>query len=100
MTLPKAAPDPCRNHISPQQPLGFYEFAQRNPDKVALVLDDAQVRYADLAGQVHQVSRALRTLGFARGDVLAAVLRNGRICLPYNWRPSRLASTSRQSTGT
>ena len=78
MTLPKAAPGSCRNNMSPLQPLGFYEFAQRNPDKVALVLDDAEVRYADLAGQVHQVSRALRTLGFARGDVLAAVLRNGR----------------------
>src|SRR5579864_1370091 len=73
--------------------LGFWALAQRDPDHVALVTPDGEsVRAGDLLASTNQLVHGLRARGLQVGDVVAAVLPNGRefielylACLQAGW---------------
>jgi long-chain acyl-CoA synthetase len=57
---------------------GFYRYAQADPDHVAVVDPDGTEHHAgDLLGRANRWVHALRKLGLAQGDTVAAVLPNG-----------------------
>jgi long-chain acyl-CoA synthetase len=59
--------------------LGFWNFAAEEPGAMALVApDETVVSRGELAGASNQLARGLRALGLETGDVVAAVLENGR----------------------
>lgn len=63
---------------NPVTAASFYEFAEKDPDREAVVGPGGTVlTYGRLAARVHQVSRALRSLGLGEGDRVAVVLPNG-----------------------
>lgn len=57
--------------------IGFPAFAQRNPDKPALIFEPSGLRmtYGQLDAQANQYAHAFRSLGLANGDCMS-------ICLP------------------
>ncbi len=58
--------------------LGFWNFAEADPDGIALVTPDERlIARADLAKASNQVARGLRALGLETGDSVAVVLENG-----------------------
>jgi long-chain acyl-CoA synthetase len=58
--------------------LGFWNFAQRDPEQLALVAPDG-VEYTrgELLASCNQIVHGLRALGFSKGDCVACVLPNG-----------------------
>ena len=57
---------------------GFYRIAQARPDRIAIVdPDGTPFTFGELGRRVNQISRALRSLGLATGDVVAGVVHNG-----------------------
>jgi long-chain acyl-CoA synthetase len=57
----------------------FWTVASDQPDRLALVeSDERRVTSGELLARVNQLSRGLRRLGLQEGDVVAAVLPNGR----------------------
>ena len=59
--------------------LGFWNFAQSDPDGIALVTpDETLVSRADLAAESNRLARGLRALGLETGDAVAIVLENGQ----------------------
>ena len=78
----------------------FLQSVERSPNAVALVDDALRLTYAQWAGRVGAVQRALAELGLKRGDHLLAVLQNrwematlhwacqfaGIVITPLNWR--------------
>ena len=57
---------------------GFWNLAQQNPDRVALVTDDeTEIRAGELLARTNRLVHGLRALGLGKGDVLATVLPNG-----------------------
>ncbi|MHA6797565.1 AMP-binding protein (plasmid) [Pseudonocardia bannensis] len=59
--------------------LGFHRIARTHPERCALVVNDATVSFRALADRVDRVGRGLRALGLAEGDVVAALVGNGRV---------------------
>jgi long-chain acyl-CoA synthetase len=57
---------------------GAYEWAQLDPNRIALVTRDVAVSYGELIHRSNMISHHLRGLGLGLGDVVAAVVRNGR----------------------
>jgi long-chain acyl-CoA synthetase len=57
---------------------GFWELAQREPDRLALVVDHTDVRLTagELLANVNRVVHGLRALGLGKGDTVATVLAN------------------------
>jgi len=57
---------------------GFYQLAQAQPDRPAVIGPDGSVvTFGQLGRRVNQLSRALRSHGLVGGDVFAAVVHNG-----------------------
>ena len=52
------------------------QSARREPGKVALVLDDVKLRYAELNGAANKLANALTALDVAYGDKVALMLPN------------------------
>jgi long-chain acyl-CoA synthetase len=73
--------------------LGFWALADDDPDHLALVTPEGdEVRSGELLASSNQVVHALRALGLDVGDVVAALLPNGRefidlylACLQAGW---------------
>ena len=58
--------------------LGFWNFAQREPEKLALVTpDEREVTRGELLAESNQLVHGLRALGLQKGDAVAMVLPNG-----------------------
>jgi long-chain acyl-CoA synthetase len=58
--------------------LGFWNLAQADPERIALVTPDGLEHSAgDLLAAANQVSHGLRAQGLERGDTVACVLPNG-----------------------
>lgn len=56
---------------------GFFDVAAREPDRVALVHDDREVAYGELAEGALRVAGALRERGVVPGDLVAVSLPKG-----------------------
>ncbi|RFS81255.1 acyl-CoA synthetase [Actinomadura spongiicola] len=56
--------------------VGFYEIAQKDPDRPAVLAPGVPVSYGELHAEVNRLSNAFDPLGLQPGDVLAAVLGN------------------------
>ncbi|WUI04225.1 AMP-binding protein [Spirillospora sp. NBC_00431] len=56
--------------------VGFYEIAQKDPDRPAILAPGVPVSYGGLHAQVNRLSNALDDLGLRPGDALATVLGN------------------------
>lgn len=57
--------------------LGFWTFAQRNPDALAVVEPEGrEVTAGELLGRSNQLVHGLRALGLTRGDTVAVALPN------------------------
>ena len=62
----------------PGLPSGVNAAAQRFPHQIAIVDDEGQLTWADLAGQVNQLTQALKDRGLEPGDSIAVLSRNHR----------------------
>ncbi|MHC4816214.1 MAG: AMP-binding protein, partial [Planctomycetota bacterium] len=57
--------------------LGFWNFAQQDPDKLALVAPDGrQWTRGELLAEANRIAHGLRALGLGHGDCVAVVLPN------------------------
>ncbi|MFI0481476.1 AMP-binding protein [Actinomadura sp. 9N215] len=56
--------------------VGFYEIAQRDPDRPAVLAPGVPVSYGGLHAEANRLSNALDGLGLRPGDTLATVLGN------------------------
>ncbi|TMQ91226.1 acyl-CoA synthetase [Actinomadura soli] len=56
--------------------VGFYEIAQKDPDRPAVPAPGVPVSYGGLHAEVNRLSNALNGIGLRPGDVLATVLGN------------------------
>lgn len=60
-------------------PFGFWAWAQRYPERLALVTpNEEKVNARDLLARVNQISNGLRAIGLKKGDTIAVLLGNGR----------------------
>ena len=58
--------------------LGFWNFAQSDPSKLALVTpDEREMSRGELFAEANRLVRGLRGLGLQKGDAVAVVLPNG-----------------------
>jgi len=57
--------------------LGFWRLATADPDRIALITEDAELTAGELVAGANRVSHGLRALGLDRGDTVACVLPNG-----------------------
>ncbi|OKO79124.1 long-chain acyl-CoA synthetase [Bradyrhizobium sp. NAS80.1] len=53
------------------------DWAQRQPDRVALVADDAALNYEGLSKRINRYARWARAVGVDRGDTVALIMPNG-----------------------
>ncbi|TQF36446.1 long-chain acyl-CoA synthetase [Bradyrhizobium sp. UNPF46] len=53
------------------------DWAQRQPDRVALVTDEASLDYAGLSRRINRYARWARSVGVAKGDTVALIMPNG-----------------------
>jgi fatty-acyl-CoA synthase len=53
------------------------DWAQRQPDRIALVTDDATLDYESLSKRINRYARWARAVGVARGDTVALIMPNG-----------------------
>lgn len=53
------------------------DWAQRQPDRVALVTDDASLSYEGLSKRINRYARWARSAGVAKGDTVALIMPNG-----------------------
>ena len=53
------------------------DWAQRQPDHVALVADDAVLDYEGLSRRINRYARWARSVGIDRGDTVALIMPNG-----------------------
>jgi long-chain acyl-CoA synthetase len=79
--------------------LAFWDWAQSQPDRVALIYGDEARTAGELLDRVNRLTNALRAQGLGRGDVVAMVVRNepvaielfmavaqaGMFLVPINW---------------
>ena len=57
--------------------LGFWNIARQEPDRAALLLDDASsVSFGGLYAEANRIARVFRAAGLTRGDCVATVLPN------------------------
>ncbi|MFI0371850.1 AMP-binding protein [Actinomadura sp. 1N219] len=56
--------------------VGFYEIAQQDPDRPAVLAPGVPISYGGLHSEVNRLSNALNDLGLRPGDALATVLGN------------------------
>ncbi len=56
--------------------MGFWNYAQRDPDALALVADGHEYTRGELLASCNQVVHGLRQLGLQKGDCIATVLPN------------------------
>lgn len=67
----------------------FWQWAERDPARPALVTPDGQaLTFGELGGRVNRISHALQALGLRRGDHVALLLPN-----TLEWIESYLAAT-------
>jgi 2-furoate---CoA ligase len=59
--------------------------AERHPEREAVVDGEDRLTYAALRERAARVATALKQLGLARGERLAAVLRNRRETVELYW---------------
>ena len=67
--------------------------AERHPEREAIVDGDDRLTYAALRERAARVATALEELGLARGERLAAVLRNRRETVELYWATQWLGAT-------
>ncbi|MEZ2142703.1 long-chain-acyl-CoA synthetase [Bradyrhizobium sp. DN5] len=53
------------------------DWAQRQPDRAALVTDDATLDYEGLSKRINRYARWARSAGVAKGDAVALIMTNG-----------------------
>ena len=53
------------------------DWAQRQPDRVALVTDDTSLDYEGLSKRINRYARWARSVGVAKGDTVALIMPNG-----------------------
>ena len=53
------------------------DWAQRQPDRIALVTDDATLDYEGLSKRINRYARWARSVGVAKGDTVALIMPNG-----------------------
>jgi fatty-acyl-CoA synthase len=53
------------------------DWAQRQPDRVALLTDDATLDYAGLSRRIRRYARWARSVGLAKGDTVGLIMPNG-----------------------
>ncbi|MBR0702475.1 long-chain-acyl-CoA synthetase [Bradyrhizobium diazoefficiens] len=53
------------------------DWAQRQPDRVALLMDDASLDYSGLSKRINRYARWARSAGVAKGDTVALIMPNG-----------------------
>ncbi|MET4293854.1 fatty-acyl-CoA synthase [Bradyrhizobium sp. LB8.2] len=53
------------------------DWAQRQPDRVALVADDASLDYEGLSKRINRYARWARSAGVAKGETVALIMPNG-----------------------
>ncbi|RXG98825.1 long-chain-acyl-CoA synthetase [Bradyrhizobium zhanjiangense] len=53
------------------------DWAQRQPDRAALVTDDATLDYEGLSKRINRYARWARSAGVAKGDTVALIMPNG-----------------------
>lgn len=75
----RSAVNDCR-HATPARLLhqGFFQQAQAHPERLALICDQGQLSYAELARQALQLAGALVEWGVQPGEAVAITLPKGR----------------------
>ncbi|MBP0110706.1 MULTISPECIES: long-chain-acyl-CoA synthetase [Bradyrhizobium] len=53
------------------------DWAVRQPDRIALVTDDAALDYEGLSKRINRYARWARSVGVAKGDTVALIMANG-----------------------
>ncbi|MCK1303341.1 MULTISPECIES: long-chain-acyl-CoA synthetase [unclassified Bradyrhizobium] len=53
------------------------DWAQRQPDRIALATDDASLDYEGLSKRINRYARWARSAGVAKGDTVALIMPNG-----------------------
>ncbi|MHC4051792.1 long-chain-acyl-CoA synthetase [Bradyrhizobium sp. 25ACV] len=53
------------------------DWAQRQPDRVALITDDASLDYEGLSKRINRYARWARSAGVTKGDTVALIMPNG-----------------------
>ncbi|WP_407187166.1 long-chain-acyl-CoA synthetase [Bradyrhizobium centrosematis] len=53
------------------------DWAQRQPDRLALLTDDTSLDYAALSKRINRYARWARSVGLAKGDTVALIMPNG-----------------------
>jgi fatty-acyl-CoA synthase len=53
------------------------DWAQRQPDRAALVTEDASLDYAGLSKRINRYARWARSVGLTRGDTVGLIMPNG-----------------------
>ncbi|MDE5462841.1 long-chain-acyl-CoA synthetase [Bradyrhizobium sp. CSS354] len=53
------------------------DWAQRQPDRIALATDDASLDYKGLSKRINRYARWARSAGVAKGDTVALIMPNG-----------------------
>ena len=66
--------------------LGFWSFAQREPEKLALVADGREWTRGELLAEANRIAHGLRALGLEKGDAVAVRVDD----LVERTRPERL----------
>lgn len=56
------------------------DWAQRQPDRLALLTDDTSLDYAALSKRINRYARWARSVGLAKGDTVALIMPN---CVDY-----------------
>src|SRR3954467_9637769 len=53
------------------------DWARRQPDRMALVTDDASLDYESLSKRINRYARWARSVGVTKGDTVALIMPNG-----------------------
>lgn len=53
------------------------DWAQRQPDRLALLADDTSLDYAGLSKRINRYARWARSVGLAKGETVALIMPNG-----------------------
>jgi fatty-acyl-CoA synthase len=53
------------------------DWAQRQPDRAALVMDDASLDYAGLSKRINRYARWARSVGVSKGDTVGLIMPSG-----------------------
>ena len=53
----------------------FHKHVKETPDKIALIVDQSQLTYRELAQQIAAFSTTLETMGIKKGSHVAVILK-------------------------